>query len=213
MVQNETKNIKKRKRGIETAQRIKDVASELFAHRGFDGVSVREIAVTAGIKESSLYNHFSSKANILEALYDDFIIMTPNSRPSEEEIDQMLGIMQPSEIFKNIVFHVGSHVNDTLANTAMIINYEKFKTPRAAEMYYKYVVNEPAAYYECLITKMMLRDMIKQVDARVIAEQYNYVSIALTKEYFMAKYGLADLKAVIDYVVKTLNFFCDMMKK
>jgi len=33
----------------------------------------------------------------------------------------------------------------------MIINYEKFRNPRAAEMYYKYVVNEPADYYERLM--------------------------------------------------------------
>jgi hypothetical protein len=38
----------------------------------------------------------------------------------------------------------------------MIINYEKFRNPRAAEMYYKYVVNEPADYYERLINKLIV---------------------------------------------------------
>ena len=37
------------------------VAASLFAKRGFDGVSIREIADAAGIMGPSLYHHFSSK--------------------------------------------------------------------------------------------------------------------------------------------------------
>src|SRR6202012_2881332 len=36
----------------------------LFAKRGFDGVSIREIADAAGIMGPSLYHHFSSKNEI-----------------------------------------------------------------------------------------------------------------------------------------------------
>ncbi len=205
--------IQKRKRGIETANRILEIAADLFARRGYDSVSVRQIADAVGIKESSLYNHFSSKADILETLMENFIEQAPQSRPSDAELDQMLTIMQPEEIFKNILFHVGSHISDILANTAMIINYEKFRNAKAAEVYYKYVVNEPAGYYERLINKMIAKAMLKKVDARLFAEQYNYISITLTKEYFMAKNGLADLEAVVQYMVKTANFFCDLMKK
>ncbi|HWT75963.1 MAG TPA: TetR/AcrR family transcriptional regulator [Mobilitalea sp.] len=206
-------NIQKRRRGIETTQKIMETAAKLFAKQGYDGVAVRTIAEAVGIKESSLYNHFRSKADILDALFDHFIRMVPQTRPSEEELDQMLAIMQPEEIFKNIVFHVGSHISDILANTAMIINLEKYRNPRAAEMYYKYVVNEPADYYERMIHKMMERELVKPVDARMFAEQYNYVSIALTKEYFMAKNGYADIQSVVKYMVKTLTFFCELMKK
>lgn len=203
---------KKRMQGIATARAILDVAADLFARRGYDGVSVREIALGAGIRESSVYNHFSSKAEILETLYDEFIRLVPGTRPSIADLDRMLEIMEPEEILKNILFHVGKSVNGTLSNTAMIINYEKFKVPRAADMYYRYLVNEPAAYYERLFQKMIARGMIGQIDARLFAEQYNYVSIALTKEYIMAQYGLADVHTVVSYMVKTLTFFCELMK-
>jgi len=115
--------------------------------------------------------------------------------------------MEPEEVFKNIIFHVGKSVNGTLLNISMIINYEKFRNTRAAEMYYKYVVKEPADYYERLINKMIERKMVRPVDARILAEQYNYVSIALTKEYVMALYGLADVNCVVGYMIKTLRFF------
>lgn len=204
--------VRKRKKGLETTRQILDTTAELFARNGYDGVSVREIAEKAGIKESSLYNHFKSKSDILETLFDEFIRYVPETRPSDEEIDKLLMIMEPEEVFKNILFHVGKSVCGTLSNTAMIINYEKFRNPRAAEMYYRYVVKEPADYYERLINKMIERKMVKPVDARIMAEQYNYVSIALTKEYIMAQYGLADVHSVVGYMAKTLKFFCGLMK-
>lgn len=203
----------KRKRGIETARSILDASAELFAQRGFSGVSVREIASLAGIRESSIYNHFSSKAEILESLYQEFIREVPGTRPSDEALDAMLAIMEPEEVFKAILFHVGQNVKGTLSNIAMIINLEKFKDAHAAELYYRYVVREPATYYERLIEKMIARGMVRPVDARLIAEQYNYVSIALTKEYIMAQSGLADVHEVVAYMIRTLKFFCSLMKK
>ncbi|SDN00065.1 TetR/AcrR family transcriptional regulator [Acetanaerobacterium elongatum] len=208
----ENKNTNKRKKGLETQQQILEAASDLFARNGYEGVSVREIAEKVGIKESSLYNHFKSKSDILETLFDDFIRHVPETRPSDQELDNMLMMMEPEEVFKAILFHVGKSVNGTLSNTAMIINYEKFRNQRAAEMYYQYVINEPAGYYERLINKMIDRKMVKPVDARLIAEQYNYISVALTKEFIMARYGFADIHAVVAYMVKTLKFFCGLMK-
>ena len=41
---------------------------ELFSRKGFHGTSVRELARKAGIKESSLYNHYQGKEAILEAI-------------------------------------------------------------------------------------------------------------------------------------------------
>jgi AcrR family transcriptional regulator len=207
-------NIQKRKKGIETTNRILEISADLFAHRGCDSVSVHEIAKAVGIRESSMYNHFKSKAEILDTLFEMFIESAPRSRPSDGELDKMLLLMmQPEEIFKNVLFYFGSHVSGTLENIAMIINNEKYKNPRAAEVYYKYVVNEPACYYERLIGKMAERGMIGQVDARLIAEQYNYVSVALTKEYFMVKNGLADMQSVVKYMIRTISFFCGVMGK
>ena len=208
----EVSEIQKRRRGIETKRRILDVSSALFAISGYEGVSVRKIAEETNIKESSLYNHFKNKADILETLFDEFIKKVPETRPSLIEVDEMLKIMGPAEVFKNILFFVGKSVCGTLSNISMIINNEKFRNARAADMYYKYLINEPSDYYECIIRKMIERKMVKPVNARLVAEQYNYVSLSLTQEYIMAQYGLADTDAVVGYMVRTLNFFCGIIK-
>ena len=55
-------------KGQRTANRILDVAEELFATRGYDGTSLRQIAERAGIAQPGLYNHFAGKQALYEAV-------------------------------------------------------------------------------------------------------------------------------------------------
>ena len=49
----------------ETRVRIVDAAAELFAERGFDSVSVMEIAKRAGVVEKTVFNHFPVKEGLV----------------------------------------------------------------------------------------------------------------------------------------------------
>ncbi|UOY02650.1 TetR/AcrR family transcriptional regulator [Blastococcus sp. PRF04-17] len=49
----------------ETRSRIVDAAAELFAERGFDAVSVMEIARHAGVVEKTVFNHFPVKEGLV----------------------------------------------------------------------------------------------------------------------------------------------------
>lgn len=53
-----------------TKDRIIEAALELFSQRGYDGVSVRDIARAVGIRESSIYNHFANKRAIFDGIVD-----------------------------------------------------------------------------------------------------------------------------------------------
>lgn len=205
--------IKKRKKGIETRKRILEISAGLFARSGYESVSLRQIADILGIKESSIYNHFKSKDEIRDSLFMYFRDAARRSRPPQDELDEMLKIMQPAEIFKHIVFHVGNRIDPMLQDTAVFINYEKFRNPEAAEVYRKYMVEEPVAYYRRLIEKMAALDMIRPVESQVMAEQYNYVSLALTQEYFVLKNCGGDHDEVVRAMIRTLDFFCGLMKK
>jgi AcrR family transcriptional regulator len=50
----------------DTADKIFDAAIDLFSQRGYDRVSIRDIAAAVGIKESSIYKHYSGKEEILK---------------------------------------------------------------------------------------------------------------------------------------------------
>ena len=53
-----------------TRDKIVETALELFSQRGYDGVSVRDIAQAVGVRESSLYNHFKNKRAIFDGIVD-----------------------------------------------------------------------------------------------------------------------------------------------
>lgn len=54
----------------DTKQRILEKSLELFSTKGYDSVSVGEIAKAVGIKAPSLYNHFPSKQAIFDAIVE-----------------------------------------------------------------------------------------------------------------------------------------------
>jgi AcrR family transcriptional regulator len=56
----------------DTKTKIFNAALELFAENSFHGASVRDIAKKIGKRESSIYNHFTSKEEILKAIIADF---------------------------------------------------------------------------------------------------------------------------------------------
>lgn len=53
------------RRRLETRDRIVEVAAALFAERGFDAVSVVEIAQRAGVVEKTVFNHFPVKEGLV----------------------------------------------------------------------------------------------------------------------------------------------------
>ena len=52
-------------------ERIRQVATDLFAKKGFDATSVREIVEAAGVSKPTLYYYFESKEGLAAALVVD----------------------------------------------------------------------------------------------------------------------------------------------
>lgn len=51
-----------------TKELILHTALRLFSERGYDGVSMRDLAAEVEIKAASIYNHFTSKKDIFDSL-------------------------------------------------------------------------------------------------------------------------------------------------
>jgi len=57
-------------RGQATRQRLIEVATALFAERGYEGASIEAVLEQAGVSRGSLYHHFSSKERLFEAVVE-----------------------------------------------------------------------------------------------------------------------------------------------
>ncbi|HXJ36286.1 MAG TPA: TetR/AcrR family transcriptional regulator [Candidatus Eisenbacteria bacterium] len=53
--------------------RIVDAARRLFASRGFDEVTMADVAADAGVARATVFNHFGSKHALVEAITEDVI--------------------------------------------------------------------------------------------------------------------------------------------
>ena len=49
----------------ETRRRISDIATTMFLERGFDDVTVTEVAAAAGVSEKTVYNYFPTKESLV----------------------------------------------------------------------------------------------------------------------------------------------------
>ncbi|WP_328410701.1 TetR/AcrR family transcriptional regulator [Nocardia sp. NBC_00403] len=57
---------------LQTRQQIVETAAALFAERGFDNVTVAEIARAANVSEKTVFNYFGTKEDLIFSGMDDF---------------------------------------------------------------------------------------------------------------------------------------------
>lgn len=61
-----------RRRG-DTRERIQAIAVRMFADRGYDNTSLREIAEELGVTKAALYYHFKTKEELVASLIGDMV--------------------------------------------------------------------------------------------------------------------------------------------
>jgi len=171
-------------------ERILDVAANLFARKGFYAVSIREITRTVGIKESSLYNHFQSKEQLLEEILDLF-------QSQEEEFFK--GLSSTIEIEK--VVRSGKtkkFLSDELRRFIrfwdspdrerlwFIVSMEQHRNPRAARLILQGFQQTRTAL-KTLIQMFIEHKMIKPQNSDLLAAEYTYTMRAMLLEYRLLK--------------------------
>jgi AcrR family transcriptional regulator len=99
-----------------TAERILVAAEDAFAHRGYDGTTLRDVADGVGIRIPSLYNHFDSKDALYAAVLDrgigpvlEALLLSANGgRPGGEPdrlVAQMVHLLATRPNLPRLVLH------------------------------------------------------------------------------------------------------------
>ena len=99
---------------MNTKEKIFDVSLDLFSKKGYDSVSLREIAEEVGIKKSSIYAHYPSKEAILMDIFEYLSnLFEYDELLNNEELDLSADnevLLENPELF----YHMGSEAIRTM---------------------------------------------------------------------------------------------------
>ncbi len=102
------------KKPTTTADKIVQLSAELFAEKGYDALSLRDIALACDMKAPSLYNHFKDKETLYRAVLQRvFSQQAPlllncfkTNEPPEQQLKNFISsacsAMSKSVVFRNL---------------------------------------------------------------------------------------------------------------
>ncbi len=168
-----------------TKQKILEVAVDLFSKKGFNGVSVREIARNVGIKESSLYNHYKNKDDILTKIFDYYETEIEKATPSKEYLAEKINTLPAHEFWKKGLTNFQQATQKPLMQKiSKIVLLEMFQNERARDIALKELFTRQQKLVETVFGLMQKRNLVKQdLDPEFLATEYAYGLLAMQFEY------------------------------
>lgn len=154
-----------------TKERILDSALNLFSEKGYDGVGVDLIAEKAGIKGPSLYKHFKSKEEILEALiekvenhYEAHFGSVSNLGEIPSSMDELI-----NSTLKRIEFTIHDPV---IKKVRRLLAMEQFRNHRIAMLSTKYNIDSVQEMYHRIFQSMMDNGIMRKSDPSLLAMSF-----------------------------------------
>ncbi|MGH4122209.1 MAG: TetR/AcrR family transcriptional regulator [Clostridium sp.] len=165
-------------------------ALSLFSDRGYEGVTMRDIASPVGIKASSLYNHFKSKEDIFNSIIEEM------SRRYEEMIKKMqiphgeidavveqymhVSYEALNEIAKNIFLYFLK--DDFASKFRRMLTIEQFRSTLAGNVYQNFFIDGAISFENELFSNMMKKGAFIQCDPCIMALHfYSPIFLLLSK--------------------------------
>lgn len=156
---------------ISSKDRIALVALSLFAKRGFDGVSVDQIAEAAGIKGPSLYHHFKNKGDILEYVLHMIDEYYDNNFGSLTDITEFPASVE--EFIEQGMRRIGFTIHDeVIRNIRKLTSFEQFRDERFAKMATWHNLTGLQQMHAAIFDEMIKRGILIADDPQMMALQF-----------------------------------------
>jgi len=130
--------MKKDGRTTDTKERLFLAALDLFAEKGMEATSIRDIVKRVGISTAAFYNHFDGKDALLKAVYESYRERhgIPASK-SEREYEQLAATVDPVSFFQeSTALFLQAMKDPVMDKLGRIVSMEKGRNPAAAEISY-----------------------------------------------------------------------------
>jgi AcrR family transcriptional regulator len=149
-------------------QQILDVAASLFARKGFQGTTTREIALRASVNEAILFRHYPTKVGLYWAVIEDRCTRSHQRENLRATLD-----LQASdfEIFRVIAEDILRRTAEDKARTRLLL-FSGLENHRLARRFFRTYV---AGYYELLaghIERRIASGIFRRVDPILAARSF-----------------------------------------
>jgi AcrR family transcriptional regulator len=130
--------VKRNSETITTKERIFETALNLFAEKGYEATSIRDITKAVGLSVAAFYNHFTSKNELLQAVYDFYRGLDNAEIEAEPDIERMVDQMSPFDIFDQMAHQIYESLHDEkLVKLTRIIINEQYTNETASEIAFR----------------------------------------------------------------------------
>ena len=166
--------------GISTRQRALMAALDLFSRKGYQAVSMGDIAEVLGIKAPSLYKHFKGGkeeiyAALLPALAEHYRALwaAAGQRQGQLEQDlQALGVLSVERLEQETLAWLQAEMEDPTATAyRRLLTLGQFQEAEA-KLLDRWLWAEPLALYEGLFGRLIGREILRRGEPHVMAVEY-----------------------------------------
>lgn len=164
-------------RFVGTKNKIFNSAIELFMLKGFNDVSLKDIADHVGIRQSTIYNHFESKQEILDTIYDFYCHYFLEDRMSMEEIEPALQNEGFMDIIRCIRYDFKENYLQKMSDITKIVFQRIAIDERARKICKSLVVDEGVRYVEAVFNRAIEIGRFAPFDTHAMSAFINSISI------------------------------------
>ena len=199
----------------QTKDKIFDTALDLFSKKGYDSVSVRTIASEVGIKESSIYNHYSSKKDILMSILNYFEEYFKGNPLDDENIRKLLEenpeefYHQGSEMFKQQIFE------EKILKIMKLIFVQMYQIDEVKEFFLREILGGSTDFWSDVFEILIQNNVIgSDCNPNKLAEMYFGFSMFKLWEIFLKydDFPKAEIEIMFDEVEEYHKFLLDSVR-
>ena len=194
----------------QTKDKIFDTALDLFSKKGYDSVSVRTIASEVGIKESSIYNHYSSKKDILMSILNYFEEYFKGNPLDDENIRKLLE-ENPEEFY-----HQGSEMfEEKILKIMKLIFVQMYQIDEVKEFFLREILGGSTDFWSDVFEILIQKNVIgSDCNPNKLAEMYFGFSMFKLWEIFLKydDFPKAEIEIMFDEVEEYHKFLLDSVR-
>ena len=164
----------------DTKQVILEKALELFSAKGYDSVSMGEIAKAVGMKAPSLYNHYSGKQAIFDAIVESTVMQyekyTDAIHVHVQEAEKDFAVFSEMEedvlVQKVCKIFLYSLHDKVISRFRRMMTLEQFRSPALSALYSARYVDRLTDYHARIFESLIARGEIRQENPRTLVMMY-----------------------------------------